>query len=50
MTRPVEFAAFEHSLVSVNNFVVESAVDTVDCKQFAVHAALQQKSVDLDCA
>ena len=50
MTEPVEFAGFERSLVSASNVVVESAVDTFDCKQFVVHAALQQKLVDLDCA
>lgn len=42
-----EFAGFEHNLVLVNSVVVEYAVDTADYKQLVVHAALQQKLVDL---
>lgn len=47
---PAEFAGFERNLVVVSNAVVESAVDTADCKPLAVHAALRQKLVDLCCA
>ena len=42
-----EFAGFEHSLFLVSSVVVEYAVDTADYKQLVVHAALQQKLVDL---